>query len=196
VRFIGLTGGIGSGKSEALAAAERLGAAVLSSDAVVHELLETDDLKSRLVDRWGEAVLRDGHVDRDAIAGIVFGRPEELAWLEQTVFPLVGLRTAAWREQVEREGTAELAVVEVPLLFEAEIEGGFDATIAVVADEQLRSERAGGRNHEGLEGRGARQLSQQEKAERADFVIHNDHSLEHLEQRVGEVFDQIKAARQ
>lgn len=189
--FIGLTGGIGSGKSEALAAAERLGAAVLSSDAVVHELLETDEVKKMLAERWGDEVVRDGSTDRDAIAGIVFGRPEELAWLERTIFPLVGARTAAWRARVEADGKARFAVVEVPLLFEAGIEAGFDATIAVVADEQIRSERAGARDHEGLEGRGSRQLSQEEKAERADFVIHNDHSLEHLERQVDAVLKQI-----
>ena len=101
----------------------------------------------------------------------------------------------AWREQVIQEGKAEFGVIEVPLLFEAGIEAGFDATIAVVADEQLRAERAGARNHEGLEGRGSRQLSQQDKAERADYVIQNDHSLEHLEQRVGEILEQVKAAK-
>lgn len=193
--FIGLTGGIGSGKSEALAAAERLGAAVLSSDAVVHELLETEQVQASLAERWGAEVVRDGRTDRDAIASIVFGRPEELTWLEQTIFPLVAGRTMAWREQVIQEGKAEFGVIEVPLLFEAGIEAGFDATIAVVADEQLRAERAGARNHEGLEGRGSRQLSQQDKAGRADYVIQNDHSLEHLEQRVGEILEQVKAAK-
>lgn len=191
--FVGLTGGIGSGKSEALAAAGRLGAAVLSSDVVVHELLQTDDLKAVLAERWGKRIVSDGRIDRAAVAEIVFERPEELAWLEQTIFPLVGARTVAWRLQLEQEGTTAVAVVEVPLLFEAAIEKGFDATIAVVADEQLRAERAGGRDHRGLEGRGSRQLTQDEKATRADYVITNDGSIEQLEQRISEVLEQLRA---
>ena len=191
--FIGLTGGIGSGKSEALAACSRLGAAVLSSDAVVHDLLQTDAVKTKLVQRWGDQVLTGDGIDRDAVAGVVFGRPEELAWLEQAIFPLVGQRVAAWKAGLERDGKVNVAVVETPLLFEAGMEAVFDATIAVVADEQLRVERAGSRDHEGLEGRGARQLTQDEKARRADFVVRNDHSLDHLAQQMAEVLEQVES---
>ena len=152
--FVGLTGGLGSGKSEALAACERLGAATLSSDAVVHELLGTDDVRELLRERWGDRVVSGDEVDRAAVASIVFERPEELAWLESELFPRVGLRTAAWRVELERrDPPPEIAVVEVPLLFEAEREGFFDATIAVVADEALREERAAARGHAGVAGR-------------------------------------------
>lgn len=86
--FIGLTGGIGAGKSEALAASERLGAAVLSTDVVVHELLGSDQLKDTLSERWGERVLTEtGEVDRATVAEIVFESPEELRWLESVLFP-------------------------------------------------------------------------------------------------------------
>ncbi len=151
--FVGLTGGLGSGKSEALAACERLGAATLSSDAVVHELLGTDEVRNLLRERWGDQVVAGDEVDRAAVAAIVFERPEELTWLEGELFPRVGLRTAAWRAELERrDPPPEVAVVEVPLLFEAGREGFFDATIAVVSDETLREERAAARGHEGVAG--------------------------------------------
>jgi dephospho-CoA kinase len=190
--FVGLTGGIGSGKSEALAACERLGAAVLSSDAVVHELLGTEAVRDMLRGRWGDRVVRDGEVDRAAVADVVFAAPDELRWLERSLFPRVGERIAAWRAELERRGGVEVAVVEVPLLFEAGIEGVFDATVAIVAGEEMRAERAGARDHRGVEGREGRQLSQDEKAARADLVVRNDGSLHDLEAAMADTLKRIK----
>jgi dephospho-CoA kinase len=191
--FIGLTGGIGSGKSETLAAFQRLDARTLSSDQVVHDLLETPDVRDLLVERWGKAVLAGGAIDRAAVAQIVFNQPDELRWLEQSLFPRVGARIAAWRASLEREeDPARVAVVEVPLLFEAGIEKAFDATIAVVTEERLRATRAEGRGHEALEGRAGRQLSQDEKAARADYVIRNDGSLGDLEQGVAGLLERLE----
>jgi dephospho-CoA kinase len=191
--FIGLTGGIGSGKSEALAAFGRLGAATLSSDQVVHDLLQSEEVRLLLAERWGEAVLSGGTVDRGAVAQIVFNQPDELRWLEQSIFPRVGERIAAWRSTLAREAEGlSVAVVEVPLLFEAGIEGAFDATVAVVADEELRASRAEARGHEAVEGRAGRQLSQDEKAARADHVIRNDGSLADLERAVGELLGRLE----
>jgi dephospho-CoA kinase len=197
--FVGLTGGIGSGKSEALAACKRLGAAVLSSDQVVHELLSTQELRDVLAARWGPRVVEDGAVDRAVVAEIVFEDPQELRWLEEVLFPRVGSRIAAWRSDLEAseaaeaaEGGPEVAVVEVPLLFEAGIAEAFDATIAVVADEDDRRRRAENRSHRGLGGRTARQLSQEDKAARADYVLRNDGSLADLERRTEEILDALR----
>jgi dephospho-CoA kinase len=191
--FIGLTGGIGAGKSEALFACERLGAAVLSSDAVVHELLGTEEVRDLLVERWGEAILLNGQVDRAAVAELVFERPEELSWLESVLFPRVGERLAAWRDEIERsESAPAVAVVEVPLLFEAGIEDAFDATVAVVSEEETRRRRAGDRDHRGLGGRQERQLTQQEKASRADHVVRNDGTTEELEQAMLGVMEAVR----
>jgi dephospho-CoA kinase len=191
--FIGLTGGIGSGKSEALAAFGRLGAATLSSDQVVHDLLETKEMRDLLVERWGDAVLAGETIDRGAVAQIVFNQPDELRWLEQAIFPRVGERMAAWRASLEQgDSGPSVAVVEVPLLFEAGIERAFDATAAVVADEEGRAARVRDRDHEAVEGRAGRQLSQAEKAARADHVIRNDGSLEDLERTVGELLAQLE----
>lgn len=176
---IGLTGGIAAGKSTALQAFANLGAATLSSDAVVHELLEGEPLRGMLAERWGPDVLADGGVDRVKIGEIVFADPEELAWLEQQIHPLVQARTAEWLLALP-EGT-EVAVVEVPLLFEVGGERPFDTTVAVVTSDEVRRERAAARGHALVDEREARQLSQPEKAERAEHVVANDGSVEDLE---------------
>jgi dephospho-CoA kinase len=186
--FLGLTGGIGAGKSEALAALERLGAAVLSTDAVVHSLYESPEVVRLVVDRWGEETAPDGIVDRAAVARAAFGDPEERAWLEGLLWPRVGERMVAWRsENVD----ARALVVEVPLLFESGMDAAFDATIAVVADEDVRRERAEARGHEGLAERTGRQLTQDEKAARADHVVRNDGSVEELESALSELLDKL-----
>jgi len=180
--FIGLTGGMGAGKSEALAALERLGAATLSTDAVVHELLDSDEVRGELVSRFGDQVAPDGRIDRAAVATLVFDRPDERRWLEGVLWPRVGERVNSWRREMsEQDPPPRALVVEVPLLFEAGMEAAFDHTIAVVADEELRSGRAAERGHAGVESRANRQLSQQEKAERAEYVVQNDATLEELE---------------
>jgi dephospho-CoA kinase len=194
VPFVGLTGGIAAGKSEALRALERLGAATLSTDSVVHELLTTGDVRDALIERFGDAVASDGEIDRGAVAEVVFGDDDQRKWLEGLLWPRVGQRMWEWRTELdERDDPPRAAVVEVPLLFEAGIEGAFDATVAVVADEELRAQRAAARGHEGVEGRAGRQLSQDEKAARADFVVQNDGSLAALEGTVGRVLDELRA---
>lgn len=186
--FIGLTGGIAAGKSEALAALERLGAATLSTDAVVHELLSADDVRDLVVQRLGPGVAPEGRVDRGAVAGAVFERPDDRAWLEGLLWPRVGERIASWREELSAADPAPAAaVVEVPLLFESGMEAAFDATIAVVADDATRARRAAGRGHQALESRTSRQVDQEEKAQRADFTVENDGDLADLEERLAEV---------
>ncbi len=188
-RFVGLTGGIGAGKSEALAAFERLGAATLSTDRVAHELLDDEEVKAAIVERWGEQIAPGGSVDRDRVGEIVFNEREELAWLERITHPRVGAHVLDWRRSLDP--AVRVAVVEVPLLFEAAMEDAFDATVAVIAPDELRDARLRERGQGGLEGREARQLEQAEKARRADHVIRNDASLEELESEVSLVIDQL-----
>jgi dephospho-CoA kinase len=188
---IGLTGGIAAGKSEALAAFERLGAETISSDAVVHELLEAEPLLSRLVERWGEEVAPGGRVDRERIGSIVFADPEELKWLEGQIHPLVGERIGAWLASLP--AGAEVAVVEVPLLFESGMEGVFDTTVAVTASDELRRERAQARGHALVDEREARQLAQAEKASRAAHVVRNDSSVEDLERELSALVEKLRA---
>lgn len=188
---IGLTGGIAAGKSEALAAFERLGAATISSDAVVHELLDDEPLLSRLTERWGEEVAPGGQVDRERVGSIVFADPEELSWLEAQIHPLVGERIGTWLAALP-EGAA-VAVVEVPLLFESGMGGIFDTTVAVVTSDDVRRERAEARGHALVEEREARQLAQEEKASRAAHVVENDGSVADLERELSALVEKLKA---
>jgi dephospho-CoA kinase len=193
VPFVGLTGGLGAGKSEALRLLGELGAATLSTDAVVHELLATEELRDELVARFGPEIAPNGTVDRSVVAERVFADPEQRAWLEGLLWPRVGARVAAWRDEVAAgEPPPPAAVVEVPLLFESGMESAFDHTIAVVADEDVREERAAARGHTAVVSRAGRQLSQEEKAQRADFAVRNDGSLHELGERLSSVIAEIR----
>jgi dephospho-CoA kinase len=189
--FVGLTGGIGAGKSEALAALERLGAATISADRVVHDLYEDPEVIDLVVERWGPSVVSDGRVDRSAVARFAFASEAERGWLEQLLWPRVGQRIAQWRAEQAQLGPVAL-VVETPLLFEAGLERNYDATIAVIADEAVRAERAGARGHAALDERTARQLTQADKAKRATYVVDNSGSLRELEQELSAVLAKLK----
>jgi dephospho-CoA kinase len=190
--FVGLTGGIGAGKSEALAALERLGAATISADAVVHELYGDPAIVEAVTGRWGEAMAPGGTVDRAAVAGRAFGDPDERAWLEGLLWPKVGERIAAWREaESRRDPPPRALVVETPLLFEAGLEGAYDATVAIVAEEAVRAERAAARGHEAVDERHARQLSQSQKAERATYAVSNSGSISELQDKLSAVLAKL-----
>ncbi len=193
IPFIGLTGGIGAGKSTALGALERLGAACLSTDQVVHDLYDTDEVRAAVVQRFGPDVVKDGAIDRSAVAQRAFSTPEQRAWLEAQLWPRVGERMTAWREELERRSPPPpAAVVEVPLLFEADMEAAFDATIVVIAEEVVRSDRAAARGHHALEQRSARHLSQDEKAERATYVVTNEGTVDELESKLSAILDMLE----
>jgi dephospho-CoA kinase len=194
VPFVGLTGGLGSGKSEALRALGELGAATLSTDAVVHDLLGSDELRELVVERLGEEVAPGGRLDRSLMAERVFGDDEARKWIEGELWPRVGRRVADWRQEVDAlDPPPRAAVVEVPLLFESGMDAAFDSTIAVVADEDLRAERAGARGHASVAERTGRQLSQEEKAQRADFEVRNDGTLDELRERLSRVLARLEA---
>jgi dephospho-CoA kinase len=158
----------------------------------VHELYGTDEVRDAVVARWGPDVAPDGIVDRPAIARAAFATEDDRAWLEQLLWPRVAQRVAAWREEVSREDPPpRAAVVETPLLFEAGMEGIYDATIAVVADEAVRRERAAARGHHAVDERAARQLPQQEKAARATYVVANSASVRDLTLALSRVLENL-----
>jgi dephospho-CoA kinase len=146
-------------------------------------------VKSRLLERWGGEVVAEGAVDRGRVGAIVFDSTEELAWLESLLHPLVGERVVEWREELSPD--VEVAVVEVPLLFETAKQDAFDATVAVIAADEARARRAGLRGTDLLEGRSDRQLPQAEKADRATHVIVNDGSLDELERQVAALMERL-----
>jgi dephospho-CoA kinase len=158
----------------------------------VHELYEDPEVRGAVVERWGPEIAPGGVVDRSAVARRAFAAPEERAWLENLIWPRVGERVTAWRAAAAESGPPAL-VVEVPLLFESGMEGKFDATIAVVADDALRAARATARGHEALDERAARQLAQSEKAERATYVVDNSGSIRELEEELSSVLAKLRA---
>jgi dephospho-CoA kinase len=167
---------------------------VLSTDRVVHDLYDRDEVRDAVTGRFGAAVAPDGVVDRSAVAARAFATGEDRAWLEGLLWPRVGERVTAWRQGLQDASPVpRAAVVEVPLLFEAGMEVIFDATLAVIAEEELRAQRAGARGHQALEERSARQLSQQEKAQRATYVIVNDGTVEQLEAKLSGVLEKLTA---
>ena len=165
---------------------------MLSTDQVVHELYGEAEVRDAVVGRFGGPVAPAGVVDRAELARRAFADPDQRAWLEGLVWPRVGERIVSWRGELEHATPQpRAAVVEVPLLFESGLDRGFDATIAVVADEELRAARAGGRGHEALAERRDRQLSQEEKAQRATYVVVNDGSVSELEAKLSSVLEML-----
>lgn len=193
VPFVGLTGGLAAGKSTALAALERLGARTLSTDEVVHELYAGEELRDLVVARWGSGVAPGGVVDRAAIAKHAFADPAERQWLESQVWPRVGAAVVAFRQDADAaDPRPPAAGVETPLLFEAGMQDAYDATIAVVAPEEVRRARAEERGHHGVDERNSRHLSQEEKSARATYTVVNDGSVDDLERRLAAVLDELQ----
>lgn len=187
---VAITGGIGAGKSEALRAFARHGAAVLSSDEIVHRLLREDaEVKRAIVARLGEGVLDgEGEIDRSAVAAIVFRDRDELAWLEALLHPRVAQVYLDWREELGRApDPPAVCATEVPLLYEVGGETRFDAVVVVTAPDELRAERA----RVPVGDRSARLIPDDEKVRRADFAYVNDGSLEELDTWVAGVVDEL-----
>ena len=187
---VAITGGIGAGKSEALAAFRRHGAATVSSDEIVHHLLATDEgVKSALVERFGDRVLgEDGRPERARIAEIVFADRDALDFLEALLHPLVSREYLEWREQLAGLPVPpRVCVTEVPLLYETGGEGRFDRVVAITAPEELRR----GRRRATEDDRDARLLPEDEKVSRADFAYVNDGSVDDLDAWVAEVLEQL-----
>jgi dephospho-CoA kinase len=181
---VALTGGIAAGKSEALGAFARHSAAVISSDDIVHRLYREDEgLKDSLRERWGQRVFRDGEVDRAEIGRIVFADRAELAWLESELHPRVRAATDAWIS----EQTADIAVAEIPLLYETGGEARFDRVVVVTAPAKVREARRGD-----LADREDRLVPEEEKVRRADFTYVNDGSLEDLDAFVVHVLEELR----
>lgn len=187
---VAITGGIGAGKSAALASFRRHGAATVSSDEIVHHLLASDpDVKTALVERLGGEILGDdGRPDRERIARRVFKDRDALDFLEKLLHPLVSREYLTWREQLAAlPNPPNVCVTEVPLLYEVGGETRFDKVVVITAPAKLREARRGGRKDD----REARLMPDREKAERADFVYVNTGTPEELDAWVAEVMARL-----
>ena len=179
---VALTGGIAAGKSEALAAFARHGAATVSSDEIVHRLLaEDEEVRAAIRERWGDGAVGN----RQRIGEIVFADPQELDWLEQLLHPRTRAAAAQWLATVERP----LAVVEIPLLYETSGEERFDEVVVITAPEELRRQRRGE-----FASREARLIPDAEKIARADYSYANDGSLEDLDAFVAGVVASLSSS--
>ena len=189
---VAVTGGIGAGKSEALRSFERHGAAVISSDEIVHELLDSDkEVRTALRDRFGEGVFNpDGDVDRGRIADIVFADERELDWLERLLHPRVIATYLRWRDELAlRPDPPAVSVTEVPLLYEVGGDARFDAVVVITAAPEIRISR----QVRPMQDRERRLISDEDKAARADHAYVNDGSLEALDRFVSEVMRKLAA---
>jgi dephospho-CoA kinase len=189
---VAVTGGIGAGKSEALRAFERHGAAVISSDEIVHELLRTDeDVRAALRERWGDGVFASsGEVDRERVAQVVFADAGELDWLERLLHPRVVATYLTWRERLaEQPDPPTVSVTEVPLLYEVGGDSRFDAVVVISASPEVRISR----QVRPMQDRERRLIPDDEKLARADFAYVNDGSLEELDRFVSGVVEKLGA---
>ena len=186
---VAITGGIGAGKSAALAAFGRHGAATVSSDEIVHHLLRRDEVKQAVVERIGHGVIGpDGEIDRGALGTAVFNDREALKWLEELLHPLVSAEYLQWREDLAKLPDApQVAVTEVPLLYEVGGETRFDKVVTITAPSKLRQARSAA----AVEERESRLLPDAEKVKRADYSYKNTGSLEELDAFVASVMHDL-----
>ncbi|HKI91133.1 MAG TPA: dephospho-CoA kinase [Gaiellaceae bacterium] len=188
---VAVTGGIAAGKSETLAAFARHGAAIVSSDEVVHRLYrEDEELRAALRERWGDAVFAGGEVDRAAVGRIVFADRDELDWLERELHPRVRRVVDGWVEELRSSpDPPPLAVIEIPLLYEAGSESRFDRVVVVTAPAETRRQRRGP-----FADRESRLIPDEEKLRRADYAYVNDGTLEALDAFVARVVEELAQA--
>jgi dephospho-CoA kinase len=187
---VAVTGGIGAGKSEALAAFARHGAATISSDEIVHHLLRDDpEVRRALLERFGKQILDENDdVDRSAIAEIVFADREALDWLEGLLHPRVVEEYMQWREQLaELPSPPSVSATEVPLLYEVGGQDRFDAVVAITAPAELRAQRS----EVAADQREPRLLPDSVKVAQADFAYVNDGSLDELDAFVADVMREL-----
>ena len=189
---VAITGGIGAGKSEALKAFARHGAATVSSDEIVHHLLRRPEVRDAVVARMGNGIVSpDGEIDRGALATVVFNDREALAWLEELLHPLVAAEYLRWRDQLaELPDAPQVSVTEVPLLYETGGEARFDKVVVVTAPKKLRRARS----VVTMDDRESRLIDDREKAARADYAFTNTGSLEELDAFVASVMRDLTAA--
>jgi dephospho-CoA kinase len=188
---IGLTGGIGCGKSTVVGFFREAGWRTLESDKIVADLLSGDtDVQAALRERWGDTVFASGgEVDRRAIGNKVFQDEEELRWLEQLLHPRV---RESWQGALVAAPDANW-LVEIPLIFEKRLETAFDLTVCVSSPPDVVELRMASRAYSGeeVERRRQRQMPLDEKMRRADLVMTNAGSLEFLEDQTMRLIAQI-----
>lgn len=192
--YLGLTGGIGSGKSTAARMFADLGAIVIDADAIAKEVLEPGQVGfESVVNNFGEEILdSSGNIDRVVLAGKVFGDTTKLKELEEIVHPAVATKVAQIRESLP---AGAIIIYDTPLLIEKSLQQQFDQVIVVLAPEALRTQRllARGLAQNDIIARMSNQATDEQRREIANYVIDNSSSLVELREEVQKVWTQICA---
>jgi len=194
MRVIGLTGGIGSGKSLAAQFFAELGALVIDADQLARDVISrgTEGF-DEIVTHFGDSILRNGDIDRRALGEIVFNDKQALAVLEGIIHPRV---EAEFDEAVQSLSGDQVLVYEIPLLFEKNAADRFDLVITVEADTELRIARlrAKGLHISDIQSRIAAQASREDRVSIADYVLENSGSEDDLLRQVENIWDGLSAA--
>ena len=192
--YLGLSGGIGSGKSTVAKIFADLGAVVIDADAISREVLEPGQIGyENTILTFGESVLSEsGSIDRKKLAELVFQNPAQLAKLEAIIHPAVIARVAQIRESLP---ASAIVVYDTPLLVEKNLKSQFDKVVIVLADEQIRKDRLVTRGLElpDIEARISNQATDSERSDVADYIINNDGTLAQLQDNVTKVWKQLSA---
>jgi dephospho-CoA kinase len=194
---VGLTGGIGSGKSEVLKRLKAHGATVVDADLAARKVVEpgTDGYDAVVKEFGSDVVGPDGALDRPKLGAIVFADPGRLAALNGIVHPRVGALMAEWADAAPEGG---IVVYDIPLLVEGGADRGYAAVIVVDADEEVRYARLlanRGMSREDAAARMAAQASRRDRLAAADYVIANNGSLEDLDQETDRVWSELLTLR-
>ena len=195
LKVVAVTGGVSSGKTSVCHIFKQLGAKVISADKIVHKLLTPQNsIGLQVIALLGQEIVKGEHIDRSKIASKVFGNPQLLTQLEQILHPAVREKIAREIQNEKSHGKVKLLVVEIPLLFEGGFNTNYDAVITVTADDEKcesRFVKASKYTSEEYKKRMARQMDPKEKAERADYVIENNGTLEDLFQATTKVYNKL-----
>jgi dephospho-CoA kinase len=194
--WIGLTGGLATGKSTVAEILRKKSIPVIDADRIAHSVLETNsEVKKQIRHIFGDQVFdASGFVQRSTLAKLVFGRPDLLLKLESLVHPEVQ-KIVAMEKQKYLEQAQPFCFYDVPLLFEKNLQQQFDKVVCVVCSLQQQRERMKSRNRwsdQEIDQRLQAQLPLEEKEKKSDYVIHNSGSLQDLDQQVKKMLDSFQ----
>lgn len=190
-----MTGGLAAGKTTVCRFLKECGAFVISADEIVHQLLSPHtQVGLQVIQLLGPDIQNGSQIDRKRISKKVFSHPEKLYTLEQIIHPAVFDEIEKKYQQIEKENKYPLFIVEIPLLYESKGERQFDAVVAVLCDPDICEKRFLQTNHHTqleFKQRMAHQLDPEKKAQKSDYILHNNGTVEELRAQVKGLFSML-----